>query len=38
MQKAYNLLSLYVGEEDEGNSQYDQDEAMQEMIRADDID
>jgi hypothetical protein len=38
MQQAYNLLSLYIGEEDEGASQYEQDEDMEEMINADNID
>ncbi len=38
MQKAYDLMSLYVGEEDEGNSEYQDDELMQEMISADNID
>lgn len=28
MQKAYDLMSLYVGEEDEGNSEYQDDELM----------
>lgn len=36
--KAYELMGLYVGEDDEGASDYENDEGMGEMIGPDDID